>query len=60
MTFQVCFVSTAFTRQPIGLFSVSDIVLLNLDSNLNVTVEFELNQINTSTESGKVLTAMPD
>jgi hypothetical protein len=30
MTFQIFYVQTPFTRQPIGLVTFSDIILLNL------------------------------
>lgn len=64
LTFQIFYSSTPFTRSPLGLISLSDLFLLNLnnfipDSKLlkshKIYLEFQLNEIKNQTEEFEVV-----
>jgi len=64
LTFQIFYSSTPFTRSPLGLISLSDLFLLNLnnfipDSKLQkshkIYLEFQLNEIKNQTEEFEVV-----
>ena len=66
LTFQIFYSSTPFTRSPLGLISLSDLYMLNLNNfipdfklpaNHKVYLEFQLNEIKNQTEEFEIVKA---
>lgn len=66
LTFQIFYSSTPFTRSPLGLISLSDLFLLNLNNFIpdfklplghKIYLEFELNEIKNQTEEFEIVKA---